>query len=740
MHAHRSILPVLVTMLGSLAVALCATPSPASAAGCPNEAIRVGPSANLPDCRAYEQVTPVEKNSGVLEPVRMGVGPEGEPTVISESATALAGIGDNYGFFGGWYSTTRTAEGWATSAMPPPASGYQVSLVSGGISPWLNAGSLDGRASLWSARASGQPDDTADLFLARVPGPVVEDLGPIAPPGTPPGEVGTITGLNGLDFHVRGVSADLSHIVYSMAPEGGYHFWPFDATAAGGTEDLYEYIGVGNSEPLLVGVDDEGKLISTCGEWLGETHQFDGSAHNALSLDGKTAFFTASKCGSSLPVNELFARVDNGEAGAHTVAISEPTAVDCALCDTAPGVLAPAVFRGASTDDSKVFFTTTQPLLGGDTSENVYEYDFDAPAGERVIHVSAGDGTVSAPTAAVQGIVSTSEDGSHVYFVARGALTSNPNSQGQRAQAGADNFYVFERDERFPAGHVVFIASLSQSDEHLWTEGIAADTTPDGRFVVFASHTEHLTPDDTSASTQVFEYDAQSETLVRVSIGQDGYNHNGNTDIAEPYTFIQVPVFAEVSDPLKYWSGLTVSADGSYVFFQSSIGLTPQAIDHKLVGDFRGVARYAANVYEYHDGEVYLISDGRDTNESAVKLAGTDASGADVFFTTVDQLAPQDTDSDEDIYDARVDGGFPAPVPVSECTGDACQGPLSAAPVLLSPGSELQAGGNPPPAAPAPVVAPKAKPKPVKCKKNHVSKHGKCVKQPRAKKPAKGRK
>jgi len=30
--------------------------------------------------------------------------------------------------------------------------------------------------------------------------------------------------------------------------------------------------------------------------------------------------------GTPLPVNELFARVDGGEAGAHTVAISEPQA------------------------------------------------------------------------------------------------------------------------------------------------------------------------------------------------------------------------------------------------------------------------------------------------------------------------------------------------------------------------------------------------------------------------------
>src|SRR5215831_6559219 len=35
--------------------------SPALADTCPNAQFRVGPSAHLPDCRAYEQVSPVDK-------------------------------------------------------------------------------------------------------------------------------------------------------------------------------------------------------------------------------------------------------------------------------------------------------------------------------------------------------------------------------------------------------------------------------------------------------------------------------------------------------------------------------------------------------------------------------------------------------------------------------------------------------------------------------------------------------
>ena len=41
---------------------------------------------------------------------------------------------------------------------------------------------------------------------------------------------------------------------------------------------------------------------------------------------------------------------------------------------------------------------------------------------------------------------------------------------------------------------------------------------------------------------------------------------------------------------------------------------------------------------------------------------------------TTQRLVAQDTDTQWDFYDARVDGGFPAPVVPAGCVGDACQG------------------------------------------------------------------
>ena len=61
-----------------------------------------------------------------------------------------------------------------------------------------------------------------------------------------------------------------------------------------------------------------------------------------------------------------------------------------------------------------------------------------------------------------------------------------------------------------------------------------------------------------------------------------------------------------------------------------------------------------------------------------VRLLGMDQSGTDIFFETVDQLVPQDGDTQVDVYDARIDGGFAMPQP-TVCEGEGCQARSDAA-------------------------------------------------------------
>jgi hypothetical protein len=724
MFPRRSILAG-VASLCALAGTLAILPAPAVAEECPNAAFRTGPSSHLPDCRAYELVSPAYKATGsVGESNSLYMSPGGTSDLLFATAAFDGAEGfENLAFVGEAYATERTASGWSAVSEELPASGYQPFLHSG-LYSWTGT-DLDGQTNVYMARGVGQADNRVDFFERR-PDRSIVDVGPGLPPTAPAG--GTSEIASPVDLAAVGVSADASRLVFDLSGD----FWPGDGTEEGTSEggeyravthSLYEYLGTGNTTPLLVGVDDSGRQISQCGTVLGAgdpTGSSDNglinSNHNAMSMDGNTVFFTAA-CGERTG-NELYARIDNGEAGAHTVDISEPSKEDCGACDTEAGALTgDAHFEGASEDGSKVFFSTTQPLLGGDSSRNIYEYDFDAPAGQRIVRVSGGDATVSDPTAEViptvygepgsAGPPEISEDGSHVYFVAHGVLTRTPNGLGESAQPGAENLYVFERDAEYPGGRTAFIAQLSESDVALWgaggsvrnTGGGGADVTPDGRFLVFTSDRD-LTPDDTSGADQVFEYDAQSGALARVSIGQDGFNHDGNVPAGGPAAQIVSPDYEFSYRASAYWSSLSISADGSYVFFQSPVALTPQALNE---------VNGAENIYEYHAGRVSLISDGQDATGD-VRLEGTDESGDDVFFTTSDRLVAQDTDTNLDVYDARIDGGFPSVAP-SSCVGEACQGPLSGAPVLLSPGSEFQAGGNPPLTGSTPAAAPKAKAK-----------------------------
>jgi hypothetical protein len=189
---------------------------------------------------------------------------------------------------------------------------------------------------------------------------------------------------------------------------------------------------------------------------------------------------------------------------------------------------------------------------------------------------------------------------------------------------------------------------------------------------------------------------------VRVSIGQGGFKDNGNTSVYPASVPSPDYVFkgrGGGADARAYWSHMAVSSDGSYVFFSSHDALIPSAPEERSYenSNKEQIHNTGPTVYEYHGGSVYLIAKpGHTGSVSGASLIGTDMSGTDVFFGTTEQLVGQDTDTNGDIYDARIGGGFPAPLSPPECSGDACQGTLGAAPVLLSPGSEFQAGGNPP--------------------------------------------
>jgi hypothetical protein len=714
---------------------------------CPDEPARQARSSlNLPDCRAYEMVTPPEKNGaltgrpfrGITEPVISDDGTKLISSSIQCFAESTSCIGQR-GNDGATYEFARTPSGWETHPLVPGDGALDGAET---YTTWAADPNLG--TSLFSALAP-TPGLQEDLWVREADGKLL-NVGPLEQEG----RYGNHPYQQYLGEWLA--TADLSHVVYDTILGGSA--WGFDPSVETG---LYEYADTGEPQPhpfpLMVGVTggyekgENRSLVSVCSTKLGAQNNTNAKWVGSLSQTGRTVFFraegrdTGSSCESQSsatapPGNQLWARVD-GEVGpekvgpglpeAHSVLISAPTGAAGSGC-TAPtceanassqknaaegGDARDARFEAATADGSAVVFASAQQLTdnaGQDEGENLYESVCAEPcgtpaqepnaAGRELFDVSEaqGGGAVSGGPR-VLGLEALSADGSHVYFVAEGVLTgTEENHNDERAEDGKPNLYVFERDEAHLKGHLAFIARLSpgveeRGDEVQWqangSEDDTANVTPDGRFLVFTSH-RALTADDTRGEgpAQVYQYDAQAGTLTRVSVGEDGYNDNGlegqlGAFLSGPSAgdaFI-VPAFSTINaKTVPARQDPTMSDDGSFVFFQSPVALTPRALNDAVDGvrPRTNLAVYAQNFYEYHDGHVYLLASV--TTETGLKrstLLGSDVSGSNVFFGTFESLVSEDVDANLDFYDAHVCSDT-APcsspvVPVEGCGEGACQ-------------------------------------------------------------------
>ncbi len=664
-------------------------------------------SMGLPECRAYEMVSPVLKNGsqvgsdvavfGLYSTGVVGrVGAEGSTVLVKAKGiwpgteqTGNDDLGSTIAVEGVQYRIARGGSEWAFKPeMPTGLRQFKSALLpnpadmdTGGI--WEGAGLAPSEAEI-----SGELEPN---YYLLEPSGVVAEIGPAVRP---------------VDI---GASMDLSHMLFSAS------------------SSLYEYVGTGhsgegNGAPTLVGVDNTGTPISQCGVAAGgyeggvDRSEESGEAEaRAISVGGSSVFFTVNaKCGGGTGplVNEVFARVGEPGPGVEpgsAVTVNVAGASECAtVAFDSCNVTKAVKYQGASADGSKVFFTSEQPLVPDDTdgTDNLYECRLPGDSGaplskEEPVNSCPDLARVSVPVsggAEVQSVGAVSGDGSHVYFVAKGVLTKAPDlslpSGHQEAQQGEDNLYVWEEpSSAHPLGHTAFIGTLSAP---AFTLG-EAQATPDGDSLVFTSSAD-LAPGDSSTVSQVFLYEAQHEALRWVSEGQGG-SEDGSTT-SDPASLTSGEISSEHAQQAE--GRRVVSEDGSVVVFQSSAALTGQVHGGKY------------NVYLWRDGELSLISDGTSAgthhggNEEG--LVGIDASGQNVFFTTEAPLVGQDSDELSDLYDARVDGGFPAPK-VVECSGEGCQGALSAPLVAVAPSSLTPGGaGN---LTPQPLPAPtKPEPKP----------------------------
>jgi hypothetical protein len=737
--------------------------APAALAGsCPNAASRQGPSVNLPDCRVYEQVTPVNKGDAIDLFGNEEFEPKfGERAYVAEDGSAIllklvSSIGPNAPTFNTSYVSSRGAGGWSMSALASPT--HQPQQVD------ARAGSVFDPADL--SRVSFQVEGGTYANLNAGDEAAYQTTNLIGPVGGPYTTLSSVNGFAGLPdgsgkVNVVGGSEDLSHVVLE-SPD--HSLAPGAAGQDEGSSALYESF---DGRLRLVNLSSEGSLLSPCGASLGQGERGSGGARSAVSNDGSKVIFTAPDpnlgymgglSGSTGPgcwnpntapqenTPQLYIR----ENATRTVEVSAPEAG--VAVGTAENPVLLAVFVGASADGSKVFFLTRTELTKDDTTHAVELYEYETATGKLTRISHGGSGTAEGN---VDFVAAVSQDGSAVYFSAFGKLAAGATALKREQALSPVNLYRYDT----LTGATTYVATLNTNgypqkrgslirtgwyiteleggpfangrgtEENGLSSRKEWYTTADGRYLVFdtisplTGFDNNMAPDITAPGVsqcnyyeppvnlcqELYRYDAATGSLVCVScVGGapiDGAN------------FTRAALVSPASGPPR-----PISEDGKYVFFDSANALVAQAVPGRI------------HVYEWHDGVLSMISPPGDP--ASAFFLGSSADGSNVFFSTHAQLASADTDVSTDVYDARIGGGF-AGLVAAQCTGTGCQGVPGAPPIFATPASVTFEGvGNFP--AVKPVVKPKTKAK--RCGRGFVKRHGRCVKSKRAKKSAKGRK
>jgi hypothetical protein len=765
-HASQPKTGIFATLRGFLRVKGTGTPLALVALAGAMLVFSASAFAALPDNRAYELVSPVEKGGNSYMPNLAVAAASGEQVIVDGGPANSLLSSD-----ASWMLETRTATGWSgVQVGPPPASGTEengfeqrstaLAAVSEdfssfafqtymGLDPRDQPSPPGVRSHFREHPAEDVP--TSDVYVRPSPSE------PFAWASGPPAPIVKTAELRQPECIAEpffcatnnavfaGGSSDLRTIVWSqLAP-----LVAAPASLAGSPADTHQhgsevYASTDGVDQRLVGlVPASGSecgvglgscVVPSCGAAMGNAigirsaPVFNSFAptEGAVSGDGSQVVFTSPEPAverePGCHPGEIYVR--EGDTTTVQVSASQRTGGD-------PHGPRPKLYADATQEAGEidtVFFTSSEELTNNantgseDQGSDLYAYSM---ATGKLTDITPDSNPADANGASVIAFIDASTDGSIVYFTATGVLSPEPNSQGETAQGGVSNLYVYDANTdttRFVAPGNRIEGVRSAKEALFPKDALTSQATPDGQHLVFLS-SEHITSYDNAGSAEVYLYDEASNRVVCVSCNPSSAPPSSSASLGE-----QMEAgghFSAVADPYTLPPTRFVSDNGERVFFDSPDQLTPDApppTPGKL------------NVYEYENGHLYLIA-------PAAALATITPSGNDVFFYTADQLVAQDRDGTADTYDARVDGGFPTLAPPA-CSGTSCQGAPAPAPIFETPAGVTfhGASGNVPASPPPPPVKTVTK-KTVKCKAGFVEKKVKskeqCVKKPRKKAKAK---
>jgi hypothetical protein len=637
-------------LCGLIAIGLCGLwlfPDAADAAECPNEAFRTGPSAELPDCRAYELVTPPDSNGRLLEsfgtfgflafndmfPTELAspVEPSFVYMTVNGPLLSPAGASGTFDVF----QAMRSESGWQTVRHVSP-SGAQAIL------PAIGGFSRDHRYTFNTVYrlGAGHPfgslgaDGAADYL------------------NSPDGSF-ELTGIGSLGSERlaqgRYISEGGEHVIFVTGQQAGQSVW------CGSSGEPCEVLKLQpDAPPTGTGVVYD----RSAG---GETRVVSLLPGDVTPAAGEQAFYRgASKDASAVAFTiegTLYVRIDNAET--LEVASGEPT------------------YAGLSDDGRYIFY-----VAGG----NIHRFDTEEEINDEVN--STGDGE----------IVNVSADGSHVYFISESQI-------GGKGEAGKPNLFVWS------GGSLEFVATVDPEDVTgvpaltNWTSwavspgplgGPGADSsraTPDGSVLAFESRAQ-LTAYDNDGHTEIYRYDDTSKKLVCASCNL----------LAEPASADARFQELELIRPAMVIHNL--SDDGSRIFFE-----TPEALVARDSDGINDIYQWhaeqsGATVDLISSGKSIFyprLNELPDLLPRPNILFSVTPDGQNVFFAAQEPLVPGAGEGGtQAIYNARVNGGFAQPVPPPICLEEGCKGPPGTPPSLPGPPSSegTRGAGNVKPAKP----------------------------------------
>lgn len=427
--------------------------------GCPNALLRTGLSALLPDCRAYELVTPADTNARA--PLGAGgeggtfatrqVSPAGDKVPFRVEGGALPGLGGTGSLVGDPYLASRTPTGWSTAYTGP--SGAEATAIAPGTT------SPDQGYLFWWAGVSGSAVLAPTTAYVRYPDGHSELVG---------------QGSLGIDPEASGqlISEGGGQIIFSTGVIKGAAVQLEPEAAPDGTWAVYDRTADGITH--VVSLKPGGSSFVA-----GENARFLGA-----SIDAEGIAFSAG--------GTLYLRYRNSE----TFAIGN-------------GV----EFAGVAEGGGRIFYVEDGDLKAFDVSEGVIDF---AATGDAIPATVSADGS----TAYFISETAIAESGPNPAGdePATGEQNLYRSVEGQIGFLGT----VTDRDvegQPITAGDGLGLWVMASEFGRLGL--VPARSTPDGKVFLFKSRAA-LTKYDPEGHAQVYRFDAAENELKCLSCNPTG--------------------------------------------------------------------------------------------------------------------------------------------------------------------------------------------------------------------------